>query len=63
MRAFLLVLLVLVSFGTSALTAQDNKKIEETGKSPVVARVASGGKVRMDLCSSGVELVGNEEDT
>ena len=63
MRAFLFVLLVLVSFGTSALTAQDSKKIEETGKSPVVAKVASGGKVRMDLCSSGVELVGHDEDT
>ena len=62
MRA-LLVLLVLVSFGTSALAAQDNKKIEETGKNPVVARVASRGKVRMDLCSSGFELVGHEEDT
>jgi hypothetical protein len=61
MRAFLL--LVLVSFSASALVAQDNNEIEETGKSPVVARVASGGRVRMDLCSSGIELVGHEEDT
>jgi hypothetical protein len=55
------ILLFLVSFSTTALVAQD--KIEETGKSPVVARVAPGGKVRMDLCSSGIELVGQEEDT
>ena len=58
MRALLL---FLVSFSTSAAVAQDNK-IEETGKSPVVAKVASGGRVRMDLCSSGIELVGHDED-
>jgi len=58
MRALLL---FLVSVSTSALVAQDNK-IEETGKSPVVAKVASGGRVRMDLCSSGIELVGHDED-
>ena len=56
-------LLFFVTFSTSALVAQDNKKVEETGKSPVMARVASGGRVRMDLCSSGIELVGREEDT
>ncbi|HKR83045.1 MAG TPA: hypothetical protein VJS37_02655 [Terriglobales bacterium] len=57
------ILLVLVSFSTSVLVAQDNHEVEETGRSPVVARVAPGGRVRMDLCSSGIELVGHEEDT
>jgi len=56
------ILLFLVSFSTTVLVAQDNK-IEETGKSPVVARVAPGGKVRMDLCSSAIELIGRDENT
>jgi hypothetical protein len=55
-------LLLLVSLSTSVLVAQDGN-IEETGKSPVEARVASGGMVRMHLCSGGIELVGHEEDT
>ena len=56
------ILFLLLSFSTSTLVAQDSK-IEETGKSPVVARVPSRSRVRMDLCSSGVELVGHQEDT
>jgi hypothetical protein len=56
------VLLLLVSFSTGALISQD-EKIEQTGKSPVVTKVASGGRIRMELCSSGIELVGHEEDT
>jgi hypothetical protein len=56
------ILLVLLSFSTSALISQ-NKKIEETRKSPVVTKVAPGGRIRMELCSSGIELVGHEEDT
>ena len=56
------ILLLLVSFSTTALLAEDNK-IEEAGKSPVVAKVAPGGKVRMDLCSSAIELVGHDENT
>ena len=35
--------------------------IEEVGKSPVEAKFAAGGQVRMDLCPSGVELVGKDE--
>jgi len=54
------ILLFLVSFNATALVAQD---VEETGKSPVVAKVASMGTVRMDLCSSGIELVGHDEGT
>src|SRR6476659_1900582 len=51
------ILLALASFSTTLLVAQDNR-IEEIGKSPVVAKVSPGGKVRMDLCSSAIELVG-----
>ena len=52
------ILLFLMSFTATALVAQD---VEETGKSPVVAKVAPMGTVRMDLCSSGIELVGQDE--
>jgi len=56
------ILLLLVTFSTGALISQD-KKVEETGKSPVVTKVSSGGRIRMELCSSGIELLGHEEDT
>lgn len=55
------ILLALASFSTTLLVAQDNR-IEEIGKSPVVAKVSPGGKVRMDLCSSAIELVGRDEN-
>ncbi len=52
------ILFVLLSLNT-AMIAQ-NARIEEVGKSPVEAKFASGGRVRMDLCSSGIELVGTD---
>jgi hypothetical protein len=54
-----LLMLVLLAFGTAA-TAQD-ARIEEVGKNPVEAKFFAGGRIRMDLCSSGVELVGKDE--
>lgn len=53
------ILFVLLSLNT-AMIAQ-NARIEEVGKSPVEAKFASGGRVRMDLCSSGIELVGTDQ--
>ena len=35
--------------------------VEEVGKNPVEAKFASGGRVRMDLCSSGIELIGTDQ--
>ena len=61
----------LLGFSTGLLAAQEAKvrqasfqdaKIEEVGKSPVEAKFAPGGKIRMDLCSSGIELVGTDDD-
>jgi len=55
---------------SAALLAQDAKvrpaniqdvKIEKVGDSPVEAKFAPGGKVRMDLCPSGVEVAGKDE--
>ena len=54
-----MILLVLLSLNL-AMFAQD-AKIEEVGKSPIEAKFASGGRIRMDLCSSGVELVGSDQ--
>jgi hypothetical protein len=56
MRAIPLVLLSL----SAAMIAQ-NTKVEEVGKNPVETNFASGGRVRMDLCSSGIELIGTDQ--
>jgi hypothetical protein len=52
--------LVLLCFCATALVAQD-ARIEEVGKSPVEAKFAAGGKLRMDLCPGGIDLVGKDE--
>lgn len=57
MRTTLLVLFCLTG---TILFGQDSK-IEELGKSPVEAKFVSGGRIRMDLCSSGIEVVGRDE--
>ena len=49
-----------VILSAAFLSAQD-AKIEEVGKSPVEAKFASGGRIRMDLCSSGMEIVGTDD--
>jgi hypothetical protein len=54
------IVLFIATLSTTLLAAQD-AKIEEVGKSPVSASFASGGRVRMDLCSSGIEIAGNDE--
>jgi hypothetical protein len=56
MRASLFLLLSL----SAAALAQDSR-IEELGKSPVEAKFVSGGRIRMDLCSSGIEILGTDE--
>jgi len=58
MRAALLTVLMV---GATCLIAQDTK-VEAIGKSPTEAKFASGGKLRMELCSSGVEVVGEESN-
>lgn len=53
-------LIFLLALSSATLAAQD-AKVEQTGKSPVEARFAAGGRVHMDLCSSGTELIGTDE--
>jgi hypothetical protein len=45
---------------SGAMTAQD-VNFEEVGKNPVEAKFVSGGEVRMDLCSSGIDVIGTDE--
>lgn len=56
MRTMLFLLLSL----SGPMLAQDGR-IEEVGKSPVEAQLASGGQIRMRLCSSEMEIVGTDE--
>ncbi len=53
-------LFTLLLLGTAFVSAQD-AKIDELGKSPVEAKFVSGGRIRMDLCSSGIEIVGTDD--
>jgi len=53
-------LLALLLCSTALVSAQD-AKIEEVGKSPVDAKFVAGGRIRMDLCSSGIEIVGTDD--
>jgi hypothetical protein len=53
-------LCTLLLLSTAFVSAQDTK-INELGKSPVEAKFASGGRIRMDLCSSGIEVVGTDD--
>ena len=56
MRTLLTLLLLTAAF----VSAQD-AKIDELGKSPVETKFVSGGRIRMDLCSSGIEIVGTDD--
>jgi hypothetical protein len=52
--------LVILALSATFLSAQD-ARIEEVGKNPVEAKFVAGGRIRMDLCSSGVDLIGKDE--
>lgn len=56
MRALVLLLLAL---GTAAIA--QNARIDGVGKNPVEAQFVPGGRIHMDLCSSGVDLIGKDE--
>jgi hypothetical protein len=58
MRSAILAILILRA---AVLPAQE-AKVEDIGKSPTEAKFVSNGKVRMDLCSSGMEVVGKDSD-
>ena len=62
MKAAVVALLGLSSGFLIAQDAKTHQPVVEIGKSPVEATFASGGQVRMELCSSGVELVGRSDE-
>ena len=53
-------LFTLFLLGAIIACGQD-KKIDELGKTPVEAKFVSGGRIRMDLCSSGIQIVGTDD--
>ena len=55
--------LSLAIFILAPLVFAQDAKFEKVGTSPVEAHLASGGHIRMDLCSSGIDLVGTDEKT
>jgi len=54
------ILFALFCLSAALLAAQDTR-IEEAGKSPVEAKFAHNGQVRMHLCPSGVSLIGRDD--
>jgi hypothetical protein len=57
MKAVLFAMLCL----TPALLFAQYARIDEAGKSPVEAKFASNGQIRMHLCPSGVSLIGRDD--
>jgi len=57
MRIIVLALLCL----SAALVSAQDAKVDKTGESPVEAKFAPGGRIRMDICSGGIDLVGTDE--
>jgi hypothetical protein len=53
-------LFVLLCFGTALAAAQD-MNIDRTGNSPVEAKFQTAGRVRMELCPGGIELIGTDD--
>ena len=55
-----LLLCALLSFCAGSLLAQD-VRIEKTRTSPVETKFGPNGRIRMDLCSAGIDVVGRED--
>jgi len=53
-------LLALLALGAAVAVAQDTS-IDRRGESPVEAKFNPGGRVRMDLCPSGVQVIGTDD--
>ena len=57
MKTAILVSLVLLA----SMTAAQNANIDERGKSTLESKFMVGGQIRMELCSSGTDIVGKDE--
>jgi hypothetical protein len=47
---------------SSTFLVAQSQNIEEVAKSPVETKFAAGGQIRMNLCSTGVDIVGRDTD-
>ncbi len=47
----------------AAMAVAQNANIDEKGKSPIESKFSVGGQIRMELCSSGTDIVGKDEKT
>ena len=45
----------------SAVALAQDAKLEEVNKSPIEAKFAPGGRIRMDLCPGEIELIGKDD--
>ena len=54
------VLLAVIFVAASIVSAQD-VDINKTGDSPVETKFSGGGHIRMDLCPSGMEVIGTDD--
>jgi hypothetical protein len=45
----------------AALAAAQDVNIDRTGDTPVEARFAAGGHIRMEICPGGIEVIGTDE--
>jgi hypothetical protein len=52
--------LLLFCLSAGIVVAQD-ARIDETGKTPIEAKFAAGGQVRMQLCPGDIQLVGTDD--
>lgn len=60
MRTTLLALLIFVF--VPVLSQAQDVNLEKTGEVPVVAKLASGGQIRMDICPSQLDVTGSDEN-
>lgn len=58
-------LVAVLALGSAIIFGQEtfaqDAKFEEIGKSPVETKFVPAGRVRMELCSSGIELIGTDD--
>lgn len=57
MRIYVLAVLCL----SAAVVSAQEVKVDRTGESPVEAKFAPGGRIRMDFCPGGIDLIGTDE--
>jgi len=55
--------LVIMLLITAVASFAQEAKIDEAGRTPVQAKFVSGGRVRMELCPSGIDITGTDEST